>query len=1244
MRSIKLFAAILLGSLLLTPDGPRAAEFDQVLPSDATIGEIVEGLRQKVLAGDLATTSADKQKNYAQARQLDRRLKIIAKLTEPVRPDERPEDARAALAMLDDAGLGGDALTLHEFSWTVAAIREDQPDTGALAGSFVRLDELANDLVLPRDRVAAFVALSRIELMLGRDVRMLRYAKLAVGQLMLIEDPVERSAGAQSVLRLAQDAGVTRMPTTVQATLGFIPSAQVRARAASDLARSQIDPADRTLDAAQMAAEVEKRLADGVPLDQIALLALAMPATGDSKARKAALGRVVQVAIERRDFDRAQSAALGMNGEATQGKALLSVVEAVVAQGAPLEAIDIPALITAPREYAKANMVIGRRLAELGYIKMAQRSFDMAGARIKAIEDTKDRGETLALLAARWANADFRDQATVVLEEALREGVQVAELSRARAAIGASFARAGDEDAAKRWADGLASDEDRLTLYTPLANAALDKGKPGTAKEFADKVGSLKATAPLNARIAIAALNAEDKDLFAGIVAKMPEGGERIAAEAAQIGTGDAALPDDLLARLARLSDADRLQGIPAVASGLAKSGQRDRALGLASLGDTRLKDAVLKAVAEVDRSSGALDDALGLFAQLADRAEAERLVADLSIRQAKEGDLQPAAERVRGLTDFRQRVRAFRSMAWDASAGRDVYRLLSKPGSSPAEANTGQSSASRNPVELDRTDDLQVVRLDGKPVQDRPPVLPDMDIHEADVLAAIPPLEAGVTDTSLARLNRYNAKFFEEIVGTSARDFLFNAQKNINPTYVFLSRGVFTLGQVRAQLGDNVRDEIVRTGNIITLRVPIVVGPFATLILSGAEAQEYRLSATTGAFIVNAGRLYVADTKLIAFNEEIQGPAVQHYDDKTRFRPFITAWSDSETNIAGSHLVGFGYSAGKTYGLSFTTGPKDIVRVRDDAAPPKGILVDNSFDQFLYGYYSYEARSMSIIGNEYRNNIVYGIDPHDRSTDLRIAYNTAYGSEKKHGIIVSREVDDSFIVGNLSFENRGSGIMLDRDSIGNVVYANTTFANDQDGITLFESACNTILSNHVVKNRRGGIKIRNSWDVALLHNRIDDNRGAGIEAYIADLTTLKGNELRDFKLDPFHPVTTFSAGWNIIERNATGINLRGATGASFIDNTFRRQTPKLYAGDAQSLRVRMLGYAGTNTPVLIASQCLPKPPTAKNCKLRSAGILPEDGQTLLFQANGDADLCIKRKNSVQADALSAAPDDGGLN
>src|SRR5207248_1025171 len=111
-------------------------------------------------------------------------------------------------------------------------------------------------------------------------------------------------------------------------------------------------------------------------------------------------------------------------------------------------------------------------------------------------------------------------------------------------------------------------------------------------------------------------------------------------------------------------------------------------------------------------------------------------------------------------------------------------------------------------------------------------------------------------------------------------------------------------------------------------------------------------------------------------------------------------------------------YAAGKRSGVSFSGGPKQLISRRSDSKAPTGIVVDSSFEGMLNGFYSFEAGSVSVIGNEYRDNIVYGVDPHDRSKDLRIAFNTAYGSHKKHGIIVSREVDDSVIVGNLSFAN----------------------------------------------------------------------------------------------------------------------------------------------------------------------------------------------------------------------------------
>ena len=95
----------------------------------------------------------------------------------------------------------------------------------------------------------------------------------------------------------------------------------------------------------------------------------------------------------------------------------------------------------------------------------------------------------------------------------------------------------------------------------------------------------------------------------------------------------------------------------------------------------------------------------------------------------------------------------------------------------------------------------------------------------------------------------------------------------------------------------------------------------------------------------------------------------------------------------------------------------------------------------------------MFLVGNEFTDNVVYAVDPHDRSKRLVIALNTTYGTHKKHGIITSREVDGSWIVGNVSFANHGSGFMLDRDSTDTLIYGNVAFDNEQDGLTLFETS-----------------------------------------------------------------------------------------------------------------------------------------------------------------------------------------------
>lgn len=1174
LRRLAGVAALVLALALVA--GPARAA-DDLVPGDATVADLRAAVSANADEGDAAITNGAKRQAFRRARELLKELQRIANQPDTIRPDRAPQDARAALAALDQAGLGSDTLAVLDFRWSLAAFTETPADSPDEAGELVALDAIVHDLQDAGQRVTAYVDLARAQAARGGDARMRRYATLATDELAQLA-PADRSLHAQSILRLVAETGPDRLPGASSAVVGLLPNSAERAEAATRISLAALPADSRNLTPERLAAFAETLRIDG-SLGEAAAAALAIP-LADEGERADQLELVLEAALEVSDLPLATRIALGMADPGTQAAALRRIIASAIAHQLPLRAVDTPTLITVPRMRALGFLDLAADLGDRGYAVMADHAFAGAVAAAIAADDAGLIG-AIAAAAARVGKTTLATR----LANSLGADPAAAEVA---SALVVAFARTGDIAGAEEWLPRASGASERADALLALGEAAVAAGDLKAAIARADAVADDSRAGPLLASIARAAATSGDAATHAAVTARLGPGIDRASADIAGLGLGAIQPQQVALLRnqLAALPEADRRRATGELVTRLAGLGARADALDLAEPSDgwpvpAALRDGVLEAVARDDMARGNLAGAIALAAALADPAAAARLVADVAVAEAASGALLPALARIRALDDFRLRVGAFRAVAELLAGRHDRYGIL---GGGTATAGTDPALVVR-PVEVDRTDAVRVVRLDGARIGDAAPRLPDFAIRAGDVRAAIPALEAGVTDLSLARLNRFNAKFFEDIVGTSARDFLFNAQTNINPTYVFLSRGVFTLGQVAAQLGDGGGWEIGRDASTITLRVPLVVGPFATLILSGAEAAEYRISATKGAFIVNAGRLYVVDTSLIAYDEEAGAAAFSDYAGKSRFRPFITAWSDSQTYVANSSVVGFGYSAGKTYGLSFTSGPRDIVALRDDSRAPTGILVDSSFDQMLYGFYSFEAEGISVIGNEYRDNIVYGIDPHDRSEDLRIAFNTAYGSVQKHGIIVSREVDHSYIVGNVAFANHGSGIMLDRDSVGDLVYANTSIGNRQDGISLFESSCNLIAANLVEANERSGIRVRNSADVAIAHNVIRDNHGSGLEAYVVDLRTVPGSKDRDFALDPFEARTTITAAWNTLESNGMGIALRGASEAVFHGNTFLRQTPKLYGGDLQSLRVRMLGFAA-QAPVLVTGLC----------------------------------------------------------
>lgn len=326
-------------------------------------------------------------------------------------------------------------------------------------------------------------------------------------------------------------------------------------------------------------------------------------------------------------------------------------------------------------------------------------------------------------------------------------------------------------------------------------------------------------------------------------------------------------------------------------------------------------------------------------------------------------------------------------------------------------------------------------------------------------------------------------------------------------PKAIFISGGYVTPADLARELPKSYFQETSK--GVFIARLPIDIRPDATLHI-GDDVKDFRLSLDRGSFLANEGKLFITGSQLRAWNERKNAPA--WFADEHSFRPFLISWGGSHTYIVNSKVAHLGYAASKSYGVAisqFSPGLAPQLNRPD----PDGWILNSEFYDNWYGFYCYEAVDVVVRGNVYHDNVKYGIDPHDRSKRLIIAENRAYGTKEKHGIIVSREVDDSWIFRNKSYENALSGIVVDRNSVNNVVAENEVYRNHSDGITIYESPDLVIWQNVVTSNGRHGIRIRNSTNVRVYNNDAIGNNLAGVYGHIKDL----GDLGRNLRIDPYH-------------------------------------------------------------------------------------------------------------------------------
>ena len=389
------------------------------------------------------------------------------------------------------------------------------------------------------------------------------------------------------------------------------------------------------------------------------------------------------------------------------------------------------------------------------------------------------------------------------------------------------------------------------------------------------------------------------------------------------------------------------------------------------------------------------------------------------------------------------------------------------------------------------------------------PPKLPDLSPYTAEALIAKMERKPG----GRAYTHRMvNDQALDEFIGGDGRMAVWAARQRTNPLAIRIEGGYMTPADLAKQLP--ARHFEHQGDGVYVARLPIVVGQGATLHID-ESVKDFRLSQERGSFLVNDGYLFVTGTRLTAWSESRNGPA-KYRGKPEEFRPFLVSWGGAEMYMLDTVVTSFGYAASKSYGVSISQYSPSVDKILHRPRPT-GWLLGNTFDDMWYGFYCYEADDVVILDNIYKHNIVYGIDPHDRSKRLIIARNTAYGTKKKHGIIISREVDDSWIFNNVSHDNGLSGIVIDRMSKNNVVAYNEVYANGSDGITIYESPDNLLWGNRSVANAKHGIRVRNSLDIKLYENVVIGNAYSGIYGHIKDLT---GTD-RDLRLDPFDPTVS---------------------------------------------------------------------------------------------------------------------------
>lgn len=132
------------------------------------------------------------------------------------------------------------------------------------------------------------------------------------------------------------------------------------------------------------------------------------------------------------------------------------------------------------------------------------------------------------------------------------------------------------------------------------------------------------------------------------------------------------------------------------------------------------------------------------------------------------------------------------------------------------------------------------------------------------------------------------------------------------------------------------------------------------------------------------------------------------------------------------------------------------------------GEVRDSVFAYNYIGAFTWAAKDMKFIGNSFHDNVLYGLDPHDDSSNLLIENNQLYDNGLT-GLILATKCSGNVVRGNSIYNNRRIGLQIDGRSNNNLIEKNVIYGNST-GIIITDSRSNVVIDNVIRNNRNAGV------------------------------------------------------------------------------------------------------------------------------------------------------------------------------